>query len=127
MAGTAGVAGSSVGNDPLTVACSAICAAQSGLACEVSSCTSDCRDFGIGSDKPSLYLAMVQCEARSMTSVSDYVCSNLPLYPLTGNGPAPYVNPAASSPCKAEICAYTCASSLYDGNVCTACACPFTC
>lgn len=129
QAGAAGVTGAAGApqKSPLEIACEAVCAAQSGLSCTVNNCASECTTFGANVEDITSYLAMVECEAQSITTADGYFCSDQnPMVPMGEQAPSPKVQ--GNSACQTEICAYTCNEpTFYDATVCTACACEAGC
>lgn len=129
QAGAVGVAGAAGApqKSALELACESVCAAQSSLSCAVNNCASECEAFGANVDDTANYLAMVQCEAQSITTADGYFCSDQnPMVPVGQEGPSPKVQ--GNSACRTEICAYTCnESTFYDTTVCEACACEAGC
>ena len=110
---------------PVQQACKALCAlhAASTLNCKSASCENDCSATVVYADFPDEFLAMIQCEATSLTP-ADFYCSDWALWPASMTGLAPTVIASPKSACFDEICASTCdESSYYDGNVCVACGC----
>lgn len=129
QAGASGIAGAGgvSQKSPLELACEAVCSAQATLSCAISNCPSECATFGAAVDAPDAYLAMVQCEAQSITTADGYFCSDQnPMVSVGLEAPSPKVQ--GDSACRTQICDYTCnESTFYDPTVCTACACPSGC
>ena len=119
----------------LTDACTVMCgiwANVNGCPLTAATCVASCTHLAQTADSASRYTAMVVCEAQSLDVATDYFCSGVPLIASdnatnSGSGPAPSISYDLSSPCKQQICDYTCNESYqYDPNVCTVDACRCT-
>jgi len=105
----------------LAESCAAVCAAEAGLSCSLAGlCQSNCMTLGTdpvnGTDQPDLYATMMTCQGQSLTA-SNYYCSD--------QGPIIQPAPKADGPCKAKVCAWTCADMVgaADANVAADCGC----
>jgi len=103
--------------------CTAVCAAQSTLTCSFGvNCVTACEVTATDPDFPTNdipgYEKMIACEAKNLTTVSSYECSEQggPIWPAPKN----------NTTCNASICAWACAdmSGAADPNVVARCACP---
>ncbi len=119
----------------LTDACTVMCgiwANVNGCPLTAATCVASCTHLAQTADSASRYTAMVVCEAQSLDVAANYYCSGVPLIASdnatnVGSGPAPSINYDISSPCKQQICDYTCNETYqYDPNVCTVDACRCT-
>jgi hypothetical protein len=115
--GGAGGEGGEGGNLSLPDACSAICADQMPLACDIA-CVESCTGLATETDAPTEYAALVQCEA-TLLGPSDYTCHD-----QAAPGAPDQAGPAFNGPCDTELCAWTCAESLfYEENTRAYCGC----
>jgi hypothetical protein len=106
--GGAGGAGGEGGGGSLSLedACAAICADQEPLDCDTG-CLLTCIGLATETEAPTEYNAMIQCEAAEL-GPSDYTC-----HEPSVEGPPDVAGPAFDGPCETELCAWSCAETLF--------------
>jgi len=106
--------------------CAAICSAQSTLSCSFgANCVTGCvvlakdTQGGATDDIPD-YEKMIACEAKFLTTVANYECSD------QGAGIPKMPAPKAGTQCEPSICAWECAdmTGSADGTIVARCNCP---